>query len=236
MTERGASDLDVQSSTAITFDEVHQAALHRSADWLRDMGTSQATAYEVLSKVFLWNRVQLWLKEDMKAVLASQPRGVKKGPFLALQIDGAAKRGGEAEDDFWLIEVELYLALAKSSLASSTEIRAEDVRGVWVSSSDGTATEEVKDLVQRYFPAVGPDQVGWISLGRSEWDEGGLPNNAVASSPEYERIVREMADLLLMSRAALFVGHSGNSDVCRIVALLRTHRQVPPATAVYVEQ
>lgn len=47
MTERGASDLDVQSSTVITFDEVHQAALHRSADWLRDMGTSQATAYEV---------------------------------------------------------------------------------------------------------------------------------------------------------------------------------------------
>lgn len=67
---------------------------------------------QVLSKVFLWNRVQLWLKEDMKAVLASQPRGVKKGPFLALQIDGAAKRGGEAEDDFWLIEVEVSLVTA----------------------------------------------------------------------------------------------------------------------------
>lgn len=73
MTEHGASDLDVQSSMAITFDEVRQATLHRSANWLRDMGTSQATAYEVCCLVTIISPVILPLDGEGRMSNAWNP-------------------------------------------------------------------------------------------------------------------------------------------------------------------
>lgn len=39
----------------------------------------------------------------------------------------------------------------------------EDVRGIWLSSDDYEAVENVKEIVQRYFPEVDAGRVVWIS-------------------------------------------------------------------------
>lgn len=77
----------------------------------------------------------------------------------------------------------------------------EDIAGIWLSSDDDDALQEVKKLAQHYFPNVDPDKIIWIS--------GRLPMRV---DPVYmghlltltkDRMVRESIPSNAISRGAL---------------------------------
>lgn len=72
------------------------------------------------------------------------------------------------------------MALARDRVDASPDLHADDMRGVWISTTDPAVVEEVRALLRQYFPAIEPSHVGGISAAAGAVDAAGEPNHVSA--------------------------------------------------------
>lgn len=235
MRSRGAGDIDVRSATGLTFDSVRASMETHGDEWLQRFGIDEFVARQALSRLFLWNSAQPWLKGDVRDVLMSSPDEVRRGPFIVLHIEkaGAAYRGPPINVETYVSRARDHLltdqgAILSESVGSDTEKTWNEperiwtdsdedlnsIRGVWVISDDPEVFEQVRRLAPLYFPGVKASR-GVVNGWSSKW------KGAHVAKQTYSSIVYALADLVQLSRAQVVVG-TANNDMDDMAALLRS--------------
>lgn len=93
--------------------------------------------------------------------------------YLTIHLDCSATYG----------LVQEYLSAAVTYLeGDETELKVEDIRGIWVASDDSGVVDRIKEIAPRYLPNVDNSTIFWASGGV----EGGPEIRGTATRTDHE--------------------------------------------------
>ncbi|CAM9795718.1 unnamed protein product [Ectocarpus fasciculatus] len=197
--------------------------LGRAAQMTKSRGRSGVETMEIFANLYeyLLSNLQPWCKADVQAIL-DEPEiaALRSGKYVSMHIRRTDKI---TIDQAKFTTTETYFEnILKYTQSTGGALSAADITGLWLSTDDEAAVDEVRKLVPNYFPNIKPEAVMCIS-GRVQVRplmRGPTMKDGDTDRNTYEARVLLLAEMSLLAGAEVFSG-TLSSNLGRIIALMR---------------
>ncbi|CAN0323174.1 unnamed protein product [Ectocarpus sp. 12 AP-2014] len=195
----------------------------RAAKMAKSRDHSGVETMEIFANLYeyLLSNLQPWCKADVQAIL-DEPEiaALRSGHYVSMHIRRTDKI---SIDQAEFTTTETYFDnVAKYLQSTGGGLSAADITGLWLSTDEEAAVDEVRSLVPNYFPNIKPEAVMCIS-GRVQVRplvRGPTMKDGDTDRNTYEARVLLLAEMSLLAGAEVFSG-TLSSNLGRVIALMR---------------